>query len=60
MVAPPDLALRSLLVYSQPDAALGDYAHSERIDPDAELVSPTLPVRIPVAAFFADAPDTTL
>jgi Uma2 family endonuclease len=53
-------ALRDVLVYSQPDAALGDYAYSERIDPDAELASPTLPVRIPVAAFFADSPDTTL
>jgi hypothetical protein len=28
--------------------------------PDAELVSPTLPVRAQVASFFAGAPDTTL
>ncbi len=53
-------ASRDALVYSQPDAALGDYADSKRIDPDAELVSPTLPLRAAVADFFADAPDTTL
>lgn len=53
-------ALRDVLLYAQPDAALGDYVHSERVDPDAELVSPTLPVRSPVAAFFAGSPDTTL
>lgn len=53
-------ALRDVLVYTQPDAALGDYAHSDRVDPDAELASPTLPVRVAIAAFFADSPDTTL
>ncbi len=53
-------ARRDMLVYARPDAALGDYAQSNRIDPDAELISPTLPVRTPVAAFFAGAPDTTL
>jgi Uma2 family endonuclease len=53
-------ALRDLLVYSQADTTLGDYAHSERIASDAELASPMLPVRTPAAAFFADAPDTTL
>lgn len=53
-------ARRDALVYTQPDASLGDYAQSTLVAPDAELVSPTLPVRAPVAAFFANAPDTTL
>lgn len=53
-------ASRDVLVYAQPDAELGDYTRSERVDPDAELVSPTLPVRAPVASFFDGAPDTTL
>lgn len=51
---------RDVLVYSQPDAALGDYAAAQRFVPDAELVSPTLPLRAPVGSFFAGAPDTTL
>ncbi len=53
-------ARRDALVYSEPDALLGDFAHSQRVAPDGELVSPTLPIRTAVAAFFADAPDTTL
>ena len=53
-------ASRDALIYSQPDTALGDYADSKRVDPGAELVSPTLPLRAAVAGFFADAPDTTL
>jgi len=51
---------RDLLVYTEPDDALGDYVRSQRVAPDAELVSPTLPVRAPIASFFAGAPDTTL
>mgnify|MGYP001080075773 CR=1 FL=1 len=52
-------ASRDLLLCTQPDAALGDYAGSDLIAPDGTLVSPTLPVRTPIARFFADAPDTT-
>ncbi len=51
---------RDALVLSQPDAALGDYAATQPVAPDAELVSPTLPVRVAVADFFTGAPDTTL
>jgi Uma2 family endonuclease len=57
IVRPAD---RDALVCSQPDAALGDYAQVQHITSDAELVSPTLPIRAPIAGFFAGAPDTTL
>jgi len=57
IVRPAD---RDALVCSQPDAALGDYAQVQHVAPDAELVSPTLPIRVPIAGFFAGAPDTTL
>jgi Uma2 family endonuclease len=57
IVRPAD---RDALVCSQPDAALGDYAQIQHITSDAELVSPTLPFRAPIAGFFAGAPDTTL
>lgn len=53
-------ASRDALVYTEPDATLGDSVRSQRVGPDAELVSPTLPIRAAVAAFFAGAPDTTL
>ncbi|MDQ2998025.1 MAG: Uma2 family endonuclease [Chloroflexota bacterium] len=53
-------ATRDVLVYTDPDDALGDYVQSQRVASDAELVSPTLPVRAQVASFFAGAPDTTL
>jgi Uma2 family endonuclease len=53
-------ATRDLLVYTEPDDSLGDYVQSQRVAPDAEFVSPTLPVRASVASFFAGAPDTTL
>ena len=53
-------ARRDVLVYSQPDGGLEDYAQSVRVDPGTELVSPTLPVRAPVDDFFADAPNTDL
>ncbi len=52
-------ASRDLLLCTRPDAALGDYASSDLITPDGTLVSPMLPVRTPIARFFADAPDTT-
>lgn len=53
-------ATRDLLVYSQPDKDLGDYAASTLVPPDGELVSPTLPVRAAIAGFFDGAPDPTL
>jgi len=53
-------ARRDVLVYSQPDGGLEDYAQSVRVDPGTELVSATLPVRAPVDDFFADAPNTDL
>lgn len=53
-------ASRDALVCSKPDPMLGDYLETQHIAPDAALVSPTLPVRTPVADFFAGAPDTML
>jgi Uma2 family endonuclease len=51
---------RDVLVYTEPDDALGNYVQSQRVAPDAELVSPTLPIRTAISNFFAGAPDTTL
>jgi Uma2 family endonuclease len=53
-------AERDVLVFSQPDPQLGAYTRIDPISPDAELVSPTLPVRFTAAHCFVDAPDTTL
>lgn len=53
-------ATRDVLVYSRPDPALADYAQSDYIVADGELVSPTLPVRTRIGDFFTGAPDTTL
>lgn len=53
-------AERDMLVCSQPDTAMGDYAQTDHILPDGELISPTLPVHTPIAGFFAGAPDTAL
>jgi Uma2 family endonuclease len=53
-------AQRDVLIYSQPDAALGDFAQSRRFSGDEELVSPTLSVRFSVVGIFTGAPDTTL
>ena len=53
-------ATRDTVVCSRPDVASGEYLRSDYVAPDDELVSPTLPVRTAVAAFFAGAPDTTL
>ena len=53
-------ATRDLLVCWQPDASLGDFAQVRLVAPDAELVSPTLPLRVTVADLFAGAPDSTL
>ena len=53
-------ATRDVLVCTQPEAALGDYAQTQLFSQDMDVVSPTLPVRTPVAGLFAGAPDTTL
>jgi Uma2 family endonuclease len=46
---------RDVLVCSEPDAALSDFTSVRRFAADTELVSPTLPIRVPVAALFEDA-----
>jgi Uma2 family endonuclease len=51
---------RDVLVCSQPDPKLGDYAHTYLVPPDGELISPMLPIRTAIAPFFAGSPDTTL
>lgn len=56
-IARPDE--RDLLLYSDPEPATGRYLLERRVAPAGELVSPTLPFRAPVAAFFAGAPDVT-
>lgn len=53
-------AERDVLLYTEPDAALGDYARNEHVRQGAELASPTLPIQVAVASLFADAPDTTV
>ena len=50
---------RDVLVYTDPDVALGDYSLSQKITPNDELISPTLPIRVAISRFFAGAPDTT-
>lgn len=51
---------RTVTVYSQPNTLLGGYAQSTAIPADGTLVSPTLPVRAPIVAFFAGAPDPSV
>ncbi|HET8632402.1 MAG TPA: Uma2 family endonuclease [Thermomicrobiales bacterium] len=53
-------AERDILLHSEPERATGQYLQVTHVPPDGELVSPTLPFRAPIAAFFAGAPDTTL
>src|SRR4051794_3931322 len=43
---------RDVLLYSGPDAANGRYLAVTPLPADGELISPTLPFRAPVAAFF--------
>jgi len=43
---------RDVLVCSHPDASLSDYTEARQFTADVELVSPTLPIRVPVAALF--------
>lgn len=52
-------ATRDVLVLAAPDPALGDHTSSVRVEPDATLESPTLPISVPIAQFFADAPAGT-
>lgn len=44
---------RDVLVHSEPEPTTGQYLQTHRVAPDGELVSPTLPFRAPIAAFFA-------
>lgn len=53
-------ATRDVLVCSQPDSTLGDYAQSRLFATGDELISTTLPIRFSVASLFDGAPDTTL
>lgn len=51
---------RDALVHHQPEPPDGQYTQVARIPPDGELISPTLPFRAPVAAFFANMPGSAL
>jgi Uma2 family endonuclease len=53
-------AERDVLVHTEPDVVSGAYRRIVQIRPDDELVSPTLPVRFPVATIYDGAPDTTI
>ena len=50
---------RDIVVHHQPEPATGQYTQISRVASEEEVVSPTLPVRSPVAVFFADAPGRT-
>ena len=50
---------RDILVYSEPDTSLSDFTSVQRFAVDSELVSPTLPIRVAVAALFEDAASST-
>lgn len=47
---------RDVLVHHEPEPADGQYTQVARFPPDGEPVPPTLPVRAPVAALFANMP----
>ena len=51
---------RTVTVYAQPNTLAGSYHQATEIPADGELLSPTLPVRAPIAAFFAGAPDPSV
>jgi Uma2 family endonuclease len=53
-------ATRDALVFSDPDPVTHDYRSVVTVPAEGELVSPTLPVRFPIAVVFAGAPDTTI
>jgi Uma2 family endonuclease len=54
------LATRDLVLLSDPDPLAREYRSDVLVPADGALISPTLPLRAPIARFFADAPDTTL
>lgn len=45
-------ASRDVLICSIPDRDLADYTDVRFFAPDSELISPTLPIRVPVATLF--------
>jgi len=47
-------AERDVLVHSDPDPTNGVYRQVVQVPRDGELVSPTLPCRVPVTRFYAD------
>jgi Uma2 family endonuclease len=47
---------RDLILHCDPDPFTRAYRRVERIPPDGELISPTLPFRAPVASFFSGTP----
>lgn len=51
---------RDVLVCSRPDQELGDYAQTQLVAADDELIAATLPVRLRPGDLFAGAPDTSL
>ena len=51
---------RDVLVLSRPDLDSGLYLQADQVAPDSDLRSPTLPIRTPIADFFAGSPDETL
>lgn len=48
---------RDLLICTRPDINLGSYLQTDHIAAHGILVSPTLPCRAEIAAFFAGSPD---
>ncbi len=46
---------QDVLLHTEPDGDTGSYLRTERVPPDAELVSPMLPFRAHIADFFAGA-----
>ena len=48
-------AMRDVLICTDPDTAAGQYLQVAHVQPDAELVSPTLPFRIAITDFFVGA-----
>jgi hypothetical protein len=47
---------RDVLICTQPDGSPAEYTTVQRFGPDTQLVSLTLPIRVPVARLFDDQP----